>query len=156
MQWDRSGLASLGFEGFVRWADLTRGDLPAEGGVYVVLREAPATPKFLARSVGGHFKGKDPTVLPATLAAAWVGTSPVVYIGKATSLRARLWQYREFGLGKAIGHWGGRYIWQLPDSQSLVVAWRTTGVQEPSDVERELIANFVRDHGRRPFANLKA
>lgn len=38
----------------------------------------------------------------------------MVYIGKAgTTLRKRLNQYLKFGNRQNIGHWGGRYIWQI-------------------------------------------
>lgn len=143
-----------GFEGFVSWATLSQRDLPHGGGVYVVLRESGAPYEFLGKSVGGHFKAKDPTVAVQVLANEWIEDAQVVYIGKATSLRSRIWQYRQFGTGRPVGHWGGRYVWQLDDSQNLTVAWRTTPDQDPRDVERALISDFVRDYGRRPFANL--
>lgn len=154
MRWSRQGLLAEGFEGFVSWTTLRQRDLPGEGGVYVVLHESGALPEFLDKSVGGHFKAKDPTVAVRVLAKEWIEGAQVVYIGKATSLRNRIWQYRQFGVGRPIGHWGGRYVWQLDESENLAVAWRTTPDQDPRDVERALIADFVRDYGRRPFANL--
>lgn len=55
---------------------------------------------------------------------------------------------------------GGRSIWQLADSNDLLVAWRAntderTGARA-RDIERELIADFKLTHGgKRPFANVR-
>jgi hypothetical protein len=50
---------------------------------------------FTPTSSAGHFKGKDPTVAIPVLMPNWVDNTHTVYIGKATSLRARLRQYRD-------------------------------------------------------------
>lgn len=161
----RSDLERLGFSGFMAVATL-RGtqlfEVPQQPGVYALLRPRLDAPAFLETSSGGHFKGKDPTVPVTELAAKWVQGSQVVYIGKAgkvgsrATLRSRLKQYLEFGDGKPIGHWGGRYVWQLRESQDLLVAWCPTGNRDPETVESEFLHAFVASHGRLPFANLKA
>ncbi|MET4098583.1 hypothetical protein ABIB37_000820 [Agrococcus sp. UYP10] len=155
MAWTREQLRHDGFGGFVSWAAMERSHIPAEAGVYVVLRDPGTTADFLEASAGGWFKGRNPSARPDVLAAAWVEAADILYIGKATSLRNRLWAYRQFGDGRPVGHWGGRYIWQLTDSQALVVAWRPTPDESPRDVERRMIADFVQSYGRRPFANLR-
>jgi hypothetical protein len=83
-----------------------------------------------------------------------VGGCPLVYIGKAARLRTRLRQYRDHGQGKPVGHWGGRYIWQLSDSGELLVAWKVTN-DAPRLVEKEMLAAFVDRYGQLPFANLR-
>lgn len=96
----------------------------------------------------------------AELEANWVEGTSVVYIGKAggvgssATLQKRISQYIRFGQGANVGHWGGRYIWQLADSRDLVVCWKILTNEEPREVERLMIADFIDVHGgKRPFAN---
>lgn len=149
-------LKETGFVGFVPVAELWDGALrmiPDVPGVYVVCRVSDEAPVFLETGTGGHFKGKDPNVAVEELAANWVDGTPVVYIGKATSLRKRISQYIRFGQGKPVGHWGGRYIWQLADASELLFCWREVD-GDPDAVETELICAFREAYGSRPFANL--
>jgi hypothetical protein len=121
--------------------------------VYLVVRQGRHSPGFLAANPGGRFKGKDPTVTADALAANWVEEAEVVYIGKADNLRRRLRQYKRFGDGAPVGHWGGRLIWQLEDAGDLLVAWRETPDEIPREVETRLIAEFRSAYGKPPFAN---
>ena len=153
----RSGLGDAGFQGFVTFAAL-RADrfagVPQAGGAYVVLREADSVPAFLPANPGGRCKGKDPTLPPTKLQERWVAGAHVIYIGKANDLRRRLRQYSRFGAGQAVGHWGGRLIWQLAQADQLVVAWReVAAAQAPADLERDLLDAFCMQYGSLPFAN---
>jgi hypothetical protein len=146
VDWTRDALTVTGFSGFIPLATLAATEPPKGAGVYVVLREATTDPDYLALSRGGWFKGKDPTVPVAILQGAWVDGAPVLYIGKAPlgktgkrGLAKRLDEFHRFGAGKRVGHWGGRYIWQLSDSDRLLVAWRETPDEDPGDVESALL-----------------
>lgn len=153
-EFSRLALESQGFTGWMVFDQLAE-DLPnvtASGGVYVVSRSAgPA--KYLDTNPGGRFKGRDPTVSLDALESNWVDGAEVVYIGKANNLRRRLREFVRFGQGAPIGHWGGRLIWQLEDSGSLVVAWMETPGESPAEVEARLISKFRAAYGRPPFAN---
>ena len=152
----REFLQAQGFEGFKTMDELMDGArtlIPAKKGVYVVLRESESVPRFMTEGTGGFFKGKNPNVPIAKLEANWVEGTPIVYIGKAggigssATLQKRLDQYLRFGQGANIGHWGGRYIWQLADSRDLVACWKTLTFDNPKEVERQLIADFKSSHG---------
>ena len=162
MRWTEDGLRAVGFDGFVRF-DQTSGDaVPKAPGVYVVIRPQDAPPRFLDVSPAGHFKGRDPTVARPVLEAAWVPGAHVLYIGKAAAgrnrrrgLRQCLAEYRRHGQGEPVGHWGGRYTWQINDQADLLVGWQTITDRDQADAEAELIAEFVHTYGARPFANRK-
>jgi hypothetical protein len=127
--------------------------------VYVVVRLDQFSPAFLAQSPAGRFKGRDPTIPVEELRAGWTDESPVLYIGKAggvgtrATLRSRLAAYIRHGYGSRAAHWGGRAIWQLSNVPDLLVGWRSTLPDDPRDVERAMIEEFVARFGQRPFAN---
>jgi hypothetical protein len=154
----RNALQSDGFGGFLTFDEL-RGQIgraPTEGGVYVVLRASTDAVTFIDANPGGRFKGRDPTVATSMLREKWIRDCEVVYIGKANNIQKRLKQYADFGAGRPVGHWGGRYVWQLEDSAALLVAWKRC---EPDDtaaaLEARLVARFTDEHGGRlPFANI--
>lgn len=164
MQFDSiASIQQAGFTGFQTVAELQAtkcSAIPKERGVYVFVRDTVERLTFLEVSSGGHFKGRNPAVDISTLQANWIEGAKVVYIGKAGSLtgratlRSRLWQYMRFGMGDPVGHWGGRFIWQLADAKALIVCWKPTPQEEPGDVESELIQEFRSQYGNRPFANL--
>ena len=156
MEWTESWFRAHGFEGWKSWSELTTDSLPHKRGVYVVMGNKDR-PEFLVDSVGGPHKGVSLTVDTATLDSAWTG-SEVLYIGKANAgrgFRDRLWAYARQGRGRSAGHFGGRYIWQHPESASLRVGWKSTGDLDASEVEEAMIALFIAHYGDRPFANLQ-
>lgn len=165
MWWTNTGAArSAGFFGFQSIGELRRSnssDVPRLPGVYLIISPTAGVPTFLPNSTGGHFKGKDPTVPMTALREKWVAGSVAVYVGKAggdnsaATLRSRLKQYVQFGAGIPIGHWGGRYIWQMESSEALVVAWKPTEDQSPLAIEQEMLDTFTVSFGKLPFANCR-
>jgi hypothetical protein len=159
--WSADALRAGGFHGFAPIADLRLSAVPVAPGVYAVIRMAEAVPAFLDASVGGRFKGKDPSVGTDLLARKWVDGAEVIYIGKATAGRAGRWGLRKrieelqrFGRGEPVRHWGGRYLWQLADRGELLVAWNATD-EDPSVVESRMLRDFLAHYGALPFANLR-
>lgn len=150
-------LKSDGFSGFVTVGQLmlNPAQVTTDGGVYMILRDNTKTPKFLPEGTGGFFKEKNPNVSIDVLRDNWIGDSPILYIGISKSLKKRLKQYMQFGAGKSVGHYGGRYIWQLADSRELIVCWKPILNCDPRIIEAQMIQQFKEEHsGRRPFANL--
>lgn len=158
----REDLQEAGFAGFKSvyelWDD--RSHIPRQRGVYMVLRLIAGEPKFMNPGVGGFFKDQDPNMPTAVVKSNYISGSRVIYIGKAGSptgkatLHSRLSQYLRFGQGKNVGHWGGRFIWQLKDHSDLVICWKSTPDSDPREIEKSLIRQFILQFGRKPFANL--
>ena len=160
MNFSKQALMDDGFEGFVPIKDLwiDKSMIPKQMGVYMVLNMEPNV-EFINPGVGGFFKGKDPNVDIPQLKEKYVD-STVVYIGKAGSssskatLFSRLGQYLGFGQTKNIGHYGGRYIWQLKNHEDLLFCWKPLNDEEPIVLEKELLSSFKEEFGKLPFANL--
>lgn len=152
---DRPALETVGFLGFARVDSLKRGcaEIPESAGVYVVLRDSKAHVSFLPESVGGHFKGRDPSFDAARLEGEWIEGADTLYIGSAGNLRRRVDQLVRFGQGEPIGHWGGRALWQLSDHASFLIAWQVA--DDPVGREAALLGAFHERFGRLPFANLR-
>ena len=159
MEWTRATFEAQQFVGWTTFSDLAHAEVPRERGVYVVMTEpSDVTPAFLPESVGGQHKGSPLTVPVPALEAAWQPNAEVLYIGKANGARwlyDRLWSYTRQGHGHSAGHFGGRYLWQWPGSEQLIVGWRTTGELDPHDVEDALLSLHIAKYGARPFANMK-
>lgn len=150
-------IKEAGFTGFTTVDNLYTmgyGSIPNQKGVYMILRPSESAPRFVADGTGGFFKGKNPNVGIEELMKNWVSGSCVMYIGKATDLKKRVGQYMAFGHGKNIGHYGGRFIWQLSDCKDLIVCWKPTSGDSRAE-EASLIQDFVMQYGARPFANLR-
>ena len=164
---DFSSLATLQaaeFVGFTRVRDLHANrcqGVPRQPGVYLVIRAPTDGRVFSTQSCGGRFKGKDPTVPVERLHRLWIDGAIVLYIGKAGGgdsaalLQERLWAYMRFGAGEPVGHWGGRLIWQLENCHDLAICWKASVEVDAAKLEGDLIREFARTYGRRPFANLR-
>ena len=156
---EKQRFIGLGFTGFTTISELVANIdvVPQLPGVYVVMRNNASQPEFLTRGTGGFFKGKDPNVPIAELKTNWIENTCVIYIGQTkTTIRKRVKDYLKFGCGQKVGHKGGRYIWQIKESDQLLFCWKPTPDEEPDTIEKLLIAQFKEQYGgRRPFANLR-
>ncbi len=155
-------LQQIGFKGFLSLREVIDSKynmIPNLMGVYVILSNDKII-TFLDESVGGHFKGKNPTIDKSSLKDNWVDGTSILYVGKAggtksgSTLKKRIRQYMLFGSGKPVGHWGGRLICQIKENRDLLLAYKILDKIEPREYEKELIADFSREFGRLPFANL--
>jgi hypothetical protein len=163
---DIGSLKKAGFQGFCSICVLRETRLecvPDKAGVYIIVRDSDQPVTFLRKSPAGHFKGQDPTVRIKELRAEWVEGTVTLYIGKAggpgqnATIRKRIGAYIKFGSGKPVAHQGGRLIWQLERSESFLICWKETPMDDPRDIEKGLIEQFKRTHGgQRPFANLRS
>jgi len=155
-------IKEAGFSGFEKMSDLfiNSSSVPKVKGVYLILNPNFKKAEYLQIGTGGYFKGRNPNIMIDELKENWVDKSLVVYIGKAGSqtgkatLHSRLKQYFGFGQGKNIGHWGGRLIWQLKNSNELIVCWKSLQDGDPRLVENKIIKDFISKFSKRPFANL--
>jgi len=103
----------------------------------------------------------------ADLKDSWVAGSRIFYIGKAggykpngdlknSTLQSRINELIRFGSGKNVGHWGGRYLWQLAFIKELFIYYKICpGTEDPDIIESDLIKDFKNHYGKRTFANLK-
>lgn len=158
---NRKSLKEDGFTGFRPLQDLDTNRIPQRQGIFAVLRPPEFEPRFLPKSTAGVFRKKNPSLSQAELAAEWVPDADVLFLGKAGAgskgnrgLRRQISEFNDFGKGKPPGHWDGRLIWQLADAGKLLVAWKELPPEALSPALAEYHAEFVRFHGRLPFANL--
>lgn len=150
----------LGESGFIGWMSLLAADsspaIPAQAGVYAVAYDAGRPARWANKSCGGWHKGRDPTVTADVLESNWVDGSDIVYIGKTDqSLRTRIRAFARFGQGKAVAHWGGRLVWQLPQPERLMIGWRIHGRGAAHAEEQKLFRAFYDRYDVLPFANLR-
>ena len=152
-------LKAEGFVGFKRIGDLFQScsDVPEERGVYLILYLSKSHPNFINPGVGGSHKGRNPNVSISELESNWVDNTVVLYMGKTESLNRRVSTLMRFGRGKEDPHHCGRNIWQIRDYKDLLLAWRICpdGLDDPVQIESEMIYEFRDNYGRMPFANLQ-
>ena len=138
--------------------------VPNVKGIYIVVYDGKNTQSFLSKGSGGFFKKIDPNVSVEILKQNWtrfkLEEENIIYIGKAggkntrSTLKKRIKSYIRFGSGKPSSHRGGRYIWQLVNSDSLKIYWKE--VVDPIKEEKLMLLDFKSRHDDKlPFANLR-
>lgn len=164
---DFSSIESIRAAGFIKYATIEqlnkRGGckvIDNKPGVYMVLMPLNFKQKYREINPGKICKGKPSSVIVDELKANWVDKTIVLYIGKAggtgikTHLRERIGDYMAYGRGTSCNHTGGRYLWQLENTEQLSVTWRVEIENEPVIIERGLIRQFEKNYeGMQPFAN---
>jgi antitoxin component HigA of HigAB toxin-antitoxin module len=157
----RANARLRGFEGFVP-LHLVRSrllEIPAEPGVYVVVRSDRSAPVFRPKSEAGWFQGRDPSCPIEVLQRKWVPGTDILYVGKAgptskRTLRKRISELVRFGSGEPVGHAGGRALWQLERIWDARIAWKAAA-GDPRHAERALLTSFREESGKLPFANFR-
>lgn len=135
--------------------------VPEEPGVYAISIPMGLETTFLKCGTGGRYRGKEPTVSLERLHDEWVSGAAVLYFGQTGSdtskgtLRSRTRLLLRFGRSQPCSHWGGRLIWQLKESDQLLLSWLADPVQKPKVLKKAMIADFKAKYGKRPFANLR-
>ena len=86
-------------------------------------------------------------------------TSHLLYIGKANNLPRRIEQYvgYRYSVPNLFPHDGGRAIWQLRNSEKLIVRYiECLEGEDCRKVEHALLETYKNKYGVYPFANWKA
>lgn len=148
-------ISDYGFDGLFKIEQLKNNNklIHDEKGVYMVLFNG-IEPLFLEKGTCRFYKDRDPNVMKIELNNNWVDNAVVLYSGKSNNLQSRIKQYLSISRGKKSPHWGGRLIWQLENSNYLIICWKTTPEVDPRSYERMLIKEFCQSYNKRPFANL--
>lgn len=151
-------LRNQGFEGFLTVRELRKDSskVPSKDkGVYFVINPAYNRPSYIVPGVGGFHQGKDPNVSIDELKINHVRGAQVVYIGRSRrNLHSRIDEFIRFGKSEDIGHYGGRYVWQLENYLDLIICWKKTGKDDPNEVKKDYLRLFKKQYEKRPFANL--
>ncbi|MCE8183250.1 hypothetical protein JFY62_08330 [Porphyromonas gingivalis] len=148
-------IKKYGFKGFESVKDLREDSsrIPKKKGVYLVLKPQDMDVDFLETGTGGHTKG-NPNVSRDKLKAKRIEDMLVLYIGRTgRTLYKRINELLRFGQGESIGHWGGRYLWQINHSEELVICWKEMQDEDPEEIKNRLLLDFESKYSKLPFAN---
>ena len=159
----RAFLEQQGFEGFLLVGQLRHDRceaLPNLPGIYAVVRETIEKPEFMTRSNAAEYRGESPTRPIDELIECWVPRAQILFYGRAfgpgvrSLIKQRVKRYMRFGQGRVVGHWDGRFVWQLRDHSSLRIAWKVIESGDLQAAEDELQLRFSAHYGEPPFANM--
>ncbi|MCL4547124.1 MAG: hypothetical protein M1495_00965 [Bacteroidetes bacterium] len=152
-----------GFCGFKKISELRLdfSSIPKTKGVYLVLRPKNSEVEFVEKGTGGFFRDINPNVDVSELKKKWLEKANIIYIDNAgdsesdATLYSQLKQYISFGQGNKVGHWDGRYIWQIKDIDDYIICWKELPKDWPTGVKLNLMELFWQKYDSLPFANLK-
>lgn len=136
-----------------------RDDADDPRGAGPLLLDLDALAGWLDESPGGvRLQGAPATVrsLADQVAQWWLPDEPVLYVGKATSLRARVGQYYSTPLGARRPHRGGYWIKMLDSPPALTVFYSATATAEAARRAEGLMLRHFGDCARLTGARLDA
>lgn len=153
----------LGLAGVVAWGEPIPSRAP---GVYAIALDADPDrkigldrPAFCDKALGRWIErtplmrldGERPSVdaLREYLSGFWLSDEPIVYLGKATSLRSRLCQFAKHRLGMRSPHAGGHWLKTIATIDSLHVFYAETA-DKGEAAEKEAAAIKLFADGVRP------
>lgn len=129
-------------------------------GIYLFVYEGKDIPQFIDPGCGPKkYKGKEVNVSKDELEENWIHLGfdrNIIYIGESegkNGVGARLKLHMRFGNGEEINAHGGRYIWQIKDSDNLLVFWKRS--DSPKKDKKLMLNEFKKEYGELPFANLQ-
>ena len=175
-------LRDYGFTGFVAVRDLVEqfkrrnitisGEalVPSKPGIYIAWWPHKHSPKILERSEALLRQGGlTPTEKTDKLECKLVSNSQVLYIGKVgkagdenRALKTRIQEYLKSGnkiesRARVGNHSGGRYIWQIENSDEIEFCWKPIIDRDSREIEKYLIELYMQCYsGKKPFANIKS
>lgn len=124
-------------------------DLPAGPGVYVV---------FLPESVPfGVAAGTPPDeaerIRDKLERINARGSTDILYIGKAESLRQAIRALARFGASRRGAPRGGEWLWLVESIRSACLLWAECAPGKQRALKATLLACFLEEHGEWPLAN---
>lgn len=132
-------------------------DLPDNPGIYVVYWPSDE-PLTFQGSAGLAISAQ--TANPLALQEKWKRISShaptdIIYIGKGDNLRKRVRALARFGVGKAVNHHGGEWMWQVRGIENGRVLVQTCSAGKQVAFEGWLLERFAEQHREWPLANRK-
>lgn len=133
-------------------------EIPNKKGVYIVSVPENFTKTITPDTVAiNEYRDRSMLYHVSILESKWIDNCPILYIGKASGefngLRQRIGQYVRYGYAECNNHRGGRAIWQLQDSRSLLIGYMVSDHAE--NFENELLHEFINRYGKLPYANFR-
>ena len=84
-------------------------------------------------------------------------SSPIFYIGLATSLRRRLLEHQKYTLGARDNYWD-KWWWpryQYGAAFGAACTWFTSDSMSPAELEGHIVSQFYKRFGSIPVANTR-
>jgi hypothetical protein len=156
-------IRNSGFSGFKKISEIKLDSslVPNIKGVYLVLRPLDSEVEFVKKGTGGFFKDMDPNVDLIELKKKWLEEANIIYIDNAgdtdgsDTLNSKINQYLNFGKGDKVGHWDGRYVWQIKNIKDYIICWKELPNDWTKSVKINLLELFRQKYNNLPFANLE-